>query len=98
MKKQYGFVGVFVLLTLWGCAAAPTPIPDAQSRDAQVYRGRCSVCHVLPHPKRHTAKEWNHYLKRMDQQMQHRKMAPLSPEEREQILRYLTTHARGDGR
>jgi hypothetical protein len=86
-------------LTLITCllaapAYATTPIPDADSPEAKVYVAKCSVCHVLPHPKRLSFSGWKHMLKLMDQRMEERGMSPLAPEEREAIETYLKRHAR----
>ncbi len=75
-------------------AHAMTSIPDADSPEAKVYIERCSVCHVLPHPKRLSFSGWKHMLKLMDQRMEERGISPLEPAEREAIAAYLKHHAR----
>jgi cytochrome c2 len=86
-------------LTLIACmfaipAYATTSIPDADSPQAKIYIEKCSVCHVLPHPKRLSFSGWKHMLKLMDQRMEERGVSPLEPEEREDIAAYLKRHAR----
>lgn len=83
---------VFVMLAI-GCAGT-TPIPEPESEGAVAYSSRCGACHALPHPKRVAYPQWEHLISLMQVQMEHRKMAVLSPDEREIILGYLRTHAR----
>jgi Dihaem cytochrome c len=89
----------WLLLATAGCATKPgnpgtTPIPDAGSPDARVYRARCGSCHALPHPARLTYPGWVQLLPLMERRMAERGMAPLSEAERNQILAYLKAHAR----
>jgi hypothetical protein len=91
MRKYY-----LILIT---CLLAPpvyaaTPIPDADSPQAKVYAEKCTVCHVLPHPKRLSFNGWKHMLTLMDQRIEERNMSPLEPEERQAIETYLKRHAR----
>jgi cytochrome c5 len=76
------------------CAGAPTPLPEAASDDAGLYRTRCGACHSVPHPGRHTPAEWGRMLKLMEVRMADAGMAPLEGPERARILDYLTRHAR----
>lgn len=76
---------------------ASTPIPDAGSAQAIAFRNQCSRCHALPHPKRHSFSEWQHYLGLMDRRMEERGMPPLAGEERQKVLDYLREHSRGQG-
>lgn len=82
------------VLALAACAGAPTPIPDSGSADARLYTERCSACHSLPHPARHTPAQWEHLLGVMERHMADRGMEPLAPGERRRILAYLAAHAR----
>ncbi len=92
MKKHFTILGLIVLSA--GCAARPTPIPDGSSPDASLYAARCGACHSVPHPGRHTAEQWEHMVDVMEKEMKHRNMTPLTPEEKETILGYLTRNAR----
>ena len=80
------------LVILAGCAGSYLPQPD--SEDAHFFSLRCGVCHVPPHPKRHTMAEWHHLLELMDVRMEERAMAPLSGGERRRIIDYLERNAR----
>jgi len=80
------------LVILAGCAGAYLPQPD--SEDAHFFSLRCGVCHVPPHPKRHTMAEWHHLLELMDVRMEERGMAPPDDEARQRIIDYLERNAR----
>ncbi|MDT8376552.1 MAG: hypothetical protein RQ867_07400 [Mariprofundaceae bacterium] len=91
MRKCYLILATCMLATP---VYATTPIPDADSPQAEIYVEKCSICHVLPHPKRLSFSGWKHMLKLMDQRMEERNMSPLEPEEHEAIKTYLKRHAR----
>ena len=85
------------LLGAWlltGCAAAPTPLPQADSADARVYAQRCGVCHSVPHPKRHDMAAWQSLIKVMDQRMAERGQPPLNGDERASVMRYLEANSK----
>ena len=88
------FITFLLLLLFFACAGKPTPIPNIDSAQAKLYAGKCGTCHSLPHPKRHTASQWELSLAIMDIQMEHEKMTPLTEDERNTILGYLTKNAR----
>ncbi|HHL40686.1 MAG TPA: cytochrome C [Deltaproteobacteria bacterium] len=79
---------------LAGCVARPTPLPEPSSSDAALYRSKCGSCHAIAHPKRHTAAQWEHMLEVMERQMKHRRMEPLTEEERSAILEYLKRNSK----
>ncbi len=81
------------VLLAWGCAQT-TPIPEPESKEAQVYAARCGSCHSLPHPKRSGYEHWEHLVSVMESQLEHRGMPPLTEEDRTAILAYLKTHSR----
>ncbi len=81
-------------MLLNACASQPTPIPDSLSANAQAYQARCSSCHSLPHPKRHTFTEWKHLLPLMEQRMHEKNVPPLELEEKQNIISYLKQYAR----
>lgn len=81
------------VLLLWSCAGSS--LPEEGSPDEALFRSKCTVCHSWPHPGRHSAREWDHYLKLMDTHMQKRGFS-LEPEERETIRAYLHRNARKD--
>ena len=87
---KQGVGGFFLLLTV-GCSGPQ--IPEAGSPAAERFLANCTVCHSWPHPKRHSAREWDHYLKLMDKNMQERGME-LSAEDRRVIREYLHRNSR----
>ena len=91
MRNWYLYITAVVIA---GCAAQPTPIPESNSVAGQLYRSRCGACHAVPHPKRHDYDQWEHMVRVMEKQAQHREIAPPSDEERATILDYLKRHAR----
>ena len=64
------------------------------SAAAQTFVIRCSACHAIPHPGRHTYQGWLHLVLIMEQRMAERGMAPLTAEDRAVILAYLQENAR----
>jgi len=71
-----------------------TPIPDMGSKGAKLYSDKCSPCHSLPHPKRHTLKQWEHILMSMEKEIKRKEIKPLTVGERKDILNYIKEHAR----
>lgn len=82
-----------MILFLWSCAGGS--LPEEGSQDEALFRSKCTVCHSWPHPGRHNAREWDHYLKLMDTHMQNRGIT-FEPEERETVRAYLHRNARRD--
>jgi len=89
---QLGHVLLVVLLLLGGigCNAA---LPDPESPGARLYGHRCSSCHRLYAPSVLTAAMWKVMVARMEQQIQHSGLPPLSADERQTILDYLEKHS-----
>lgn len=80
------------LLVLEGACAGPQ-IPEAGTPVAELYLARCTSCHSWPHPKRHTAGEWEHYLGLMEENMQNAGID--FPEDEKQTIRdYLMRNSR----
>jgi cytochrome c5 len=48
----------------------PQRYPEVNRPSAEAFRLACSQCHVLPDPRRHTAREWPAVVARMEQNMQ----------------------------
>jgi hypothetical protein len=91
MKKLLVIMGVMLMA---GCVAGrPTPIPDTGSPDARLYVEKCSPCHSVPHPKRHTFAEWEHIIPLMKDRMDKKGMT-FTPEERKVVMSYLRKHSR----
>ena len=47
----------------------PRKYPDVDTAAGEAFRLACNQCHVLPDPKRHTAREWPAVVARMQQNM-----------------------------
>lgn len=92
MNRGAGYAASLFFIA--GCASGGFRLPDAESDGARLYVEQCSVCHAVPHPKRHRADEWPHYVELMEKRMAQRDKTPLSDEDRSMILEYLTQHAR----
>ena len=80
----------------------PQRYPDLDSDAAKSFRLACGQCHALPDPKRHTAREWESVVSRMERNMlwMNRvvgsKRDPREPQLRvDEIVGYLKRHARG---
>jgi hypothetical protein len=93
-KVKFLLVALSFLSLLVGCAGSPTPIPEAKSSAALLYRERCTTCHSIPHPKRHRYGEWKVIVEVMETHMKERQFPPLTDEERLSILGYLESHSR----
>ncbi len=83
-----------IILLFYGCTMRPTPIPDAQSSAAKLYREKCGMCHAVPHPKRHTFEQWQHMLTVMEKHAEKGSMVLLTDEEKKVLLEYLKKHSR----
>ena len=68
-------------------------MPEEGSTELGLLKKKCTICHGLPHPKRHTANEWDHLLILMTERMRE-KQVPHTPEEIRQIKSYLQRNAR----
>ncbi len=75
--------------------------PDLYRPEGEAFRLACSQCHVLPDPRRHTAREWPAVVARMQENMAWMnrvvgsKPAPDEPQLRlEEINGFLARHAR----
>ncbi len=84
---------ITVLCLVFVSPAWATEIPDANSKSAQLFAQRCSICHSLPHPKRLDWPHWRSMLHVMKQRMNEHGME-MPNEEWRQIAGYLKSHAR----
>ncbi len=48
----------------------PAALPAVNTPEAEAFRVACQQCHVLPDPKRHTAREWPAVVARMQKNME----------------------------
>jgi cytochrome c5 len=79
----------------------PARYPEVNRPSAEAFRLACSQCHVLPDPRRHTAREWRGVVARMQENMQWMNRVvgsqpdPDEPQLRvEEILAFLQRYAR----
>ncbi len=70
------------------------PLPDKQSKDAQLYGRYCGQCHAPPLPSVHSAGEWTRVVARMKQYMATQSKAIPDDAELGRIMGYLQRHAR----
>lgn len=75
-----------------GLAACSKPLPEEGSPDAQLYRARCGTCHVAYQPTAMTPTMWRLQIDRMQQKYAASGYPMPTPEEKEQILKYLDRH------
>jgi cytochrome c2 len=82
-------------------AIDPARVPAVNGPAAESFRVACAQCHVLPDPRRHTAKEWPAVVARMQKNMEWMnrvvgsKPVPGEPQLKiEEINAFLTRHAR----
>ena len=68
-------------------------MPEEGSAQLKLVKQKCTPCHGLPHPKRHTASEWDNLLVLMTERMKERQI-PYTFEEIQQIKSYLRRNAR----
>ena len=87
------FVLGFSSVLLTACGATES-LPEPESTAAKAFTARCSGCHALPHPARHTPQQWQHVVRLMEQRMAERSYLPMSDRERQAILLYLIKYAR----
>ncbi|MBV1883560.1 MAG: hypothetical protein KUG82_18105 [Pseudomonadales bacterium] len=93
MKLRFGLLCLIAIVGL-GCTARSITLPDSESSAAQLYSDKCSACHALPHPKRHSAAEWPPVFKLMERRMRERHVPAFSAEQRSVLLGYLQDNAR----
>ena len=81
----------------------PARVPDIQSPAGRIFGIACSQCHVLPDPRRHTAREWPQVVERMRRNMQWANRITgdaalrTSPElDTREIIRFLQRNSRVD--
>ncbi len=80
----------WAVVLLVGCQTA---LPDPDSREARLYRARCSdPCHVAYAPGSLTAAMWVMKVDSMAGEMA-RRGDPLSAEDKRTVLRYLQAHS-----
>ena len=83
----------------------PGKIPEIDTPAAEAFRLACQQCHVLPDPRRHTAREWPAVVARMERNMEWMNRVvgskPVKGEPQlrvEDINAFLARHARPEAR
>jgi len=87
---------IAILVFLTACNSQSVNSFDVldENSAAFLYQQKCSLCHALPHPKRHKANEWPALVEAMQLRMAEKKFSVLSEYEYLTILDYLVTNAR----
>jgi mono/diheme cytochrome c family protein len=65
-------------------------LASSESQGAVLFKDRCSQCHALPDPQRHTAKEWPTIVEKMRRYMQSMDKKAITDNEEKQIVSYLS--------
>ena len=68
-------------------------MPEENSAELILMKKKCTICHGLPHPKRHTAGQWEPLIAWMTEIMTERKVT-YTANEINQIKSYLQRNAR----
>ena len=85
---------VITLAIFLSITAAPL-IAAESDEDEKLFELRCGIgCHQLPEPSMLKAKQWQRVMVTMEKRMAQAEMAPLTQDERERLLAYLTQYAR----
>ncbi len=95
LKNRRSFIPFLPLLAgfVFGACSSTPNIPEVESADAQLFLNKCTQCHSWPHPGRHTAREWDHYLEIMEGHMKEKGL-PFSSEDKKIIQSYLHRNGR----
>ena len=89
MKK---FTTAFMLCIM---SILSSTVSASEEEGRTLFETRCGEgCHQLPDPAMLKAKQWQRVIVTMQKRMKHAGMTPLSQEEQDQIMVYLTLHAR----
>lgn len=69
-------------------------LPSPESPGAMLFKDRCSQCHGLPDPGRHTAKEWPAIVEKMRGYMQIMNKKIVTENDEKEIVSYLSRYGR----
>ena len=87
-------LGFALFLGIASCASVThQSMPEEGSTELGLLKKKCTICHGLPHPKRHTAREWGNLLTMMTERMNEKNISYTSVE-MNQIKSYLQRNAR----
>ena len=85
---------LILLLGLASCVSVShQAMPEENSAELAIVKKKCTICHGLPHPKRHTASQWGSLLDWMKEIMTERQVT-YSEDEINKIKSYLQRNAR----
>ena len=92
LLTQILFFALF--LGIASCASVShQSMPEEGSTELGLLKKKCTICHGLPHPKRHTASEWGNLLTMMTERMNEKNIS-YTLVEMTQIKSYLQRNAR----
>jgi hypothetical protein len=93
-QLRRGTVLAFALLGLAAFAGGcQRPLPEANTAAAQLYARRCGQCHYPYAPGSLTPAMWQVQVQMMETKMRQNRLPPLTGEERDTIMDYLTRNA-----
>jgi len=82
------------MVGIFSCASVShQTMPEENSAELVLMKKKCTICHGLPHPKRHTASQWTPLLVWMTEIMDKRQVT-YTAQEINQIKSYLQRNAR----
>ena len=88
------FLFLIPILGIYSCASGShQTMPEENSVELVLLKKKCAICHGLPHPKRHTASQWDPLLVWMTEIMTERQVT-YTTDEISQIKSYLQRNAR----
>ena len=83
-----------LLLGMASCVSVTRQsMPEEGTAEIDLLEKKCTLCHGLPHPKRHTHEEWGYLLTLMKKRMNEKNIS-YTTEEMVQIKSYLQRNAR----
>lgn len=86
----YVAAGAATTLALTGCNQ---PLPEQNTAPAHLYATRCGQCHRAYSPKSLTPAMWQIQLELMQAKMRQYRVPPLTGQERDTIMSYLSRNA-----
>lgn len=94
MRKLFYITCLILFLGPLSCASVShQSMPEEGSAGLELVKQKCTVCHGLPHPRRHTTHEWDQLLVLMTERMKEKQISYTS-DEMQQIQSYLHRNAR----
>ena len=84
---------ILMVLAVAGC---DRPLPEQNTAAARLYASRCGQCHHAYAPGSLSAAMWQVQVQMMEAKMLQYRVPPLTYQERDTILSYLTRNAEHD--